>query len=279
MSASETVFPARLHVLLARDARTGVVIRRGPSKTVCTIGWDRETDRFRVGQWLRGRIYERRSDLSPDGRHLVYFAYNGKPDTDTNGSWTAISRAPYLKAVGLWGKGDAWHGGGLFVDDRTVWLNHGYGQTELSKPAGLREAGDNPFPGGRGGECLSVYYPKLLRDGWTHLEHSRLGRWHHLDVFEKSVGAGWVLRKSAHGTTDHPVGTGCYFDRHELVHQSIGQSVCGAGWEWADTDGDRLVWAAWGRLYAGRVRKSGLFGVSVLYDFNPMAFAPLTAPY
>jgi hypothetical protein len=31
-------FSARLHVILARDARTGVVIRRGPSKSVAVIG-------------------------------------------------------------------------------------------------------------------------------------------------------------------------------------------------------------------------------------------------
>ena len=60
-------FPARVHVILARNADYGIIIRRGPSKTVCTIGWDRKRDRFEVGQWMRGRIYERRCDLSPDG--------------------------------------------------------------------------------------------------------------------------------------------------------------------------------------------------------------------
>jgi hypothetical protein len=58
-----SVPPPRLHVLLARDAPVGLVLRRGPSKAVCAIGWDRKRDTFRVGQWLRGRIYERRSDL------------------------------------------------------------------------------------------------------------------------------------------------------------------------------------------------------------------------
>ena len=66
--------PARLHVLLAREAPYAVVIRRGPAKQVCTVGWDRSTDAFTLGQWFKGRIYERRSDLSPDGKHLIYFA-------------------------------------------------------------------------------------------------------------------------------------------------------------------------------------------------------------
>jgi hypothetical protein len=71
-------FPPRLHVLLARDTPYAVILPRGPSKTTCSIGWDRRNDTFTIGQWLRGRIYERRSDLSPDGKHLIYFAMNGR---------------------------------------------------------------------------------------------------------------------------------------------------------------------------------------------------------
>lgn len=61
MTSRTTDVPARLHVLLARDAPSGLVIRRGASRQVAVIGWDRDTDTFALGQWLRGRIYERRS--------------------------------------------------------------------------------------------------------------------------------------------------------------------------------------------------------------------------
>lgn len=111
-------FAARLHVILARNERTGIIIRRGPSKSVCTILWDRKTDKFKLGQWLRGRIYERRSDLSPDGKHFIYFAMNGKWESETKGAWTAISKTPYLKAISLFAKGDCWNGGGLFMTDK-----------------------------------------------------------------------------------------------------------------------------------------------------------------
>ncbi len=120
-------FPARIHVLLAREAPLGLVIRKGPSKSVATILWDRRTDKFTLGQWMRGRIYERRCDLSPDGTRLIYFAMNGKWESKTKGAWTAISRVPYLKAVTLLTKGDCWHGGGLFLGNHTYWLNDGYG--------------------------------------------------------------------------------------------------------------------------------------------------------
>ena len=60
--------PCRLAVFLSRKARVGVILRRGPSKWVQMIHWDRASDAFTPGQWFHGRVYERRCDLSPDGR-------------------------------------------------------------------------------------------------------------------------------------------------------------------------------------------------------------------
>src|SRR5262245_33339602 len=99
-------FPARIHVLLASDAPIGLVIRRGPSKYAATLLWDRRHDNFRLDQWLKGYIYERRSDLSPDGKYFIYFAMNGKWHSEAKGAWTAISYVPYLKALAIFPKGD-----------------------------------------------------------------------------------------------------------------------------------------------------------------------------
>jgi len=85
-------FP-RLSVLLARSAPVGVIFRRGPSKQVLLIRWNLEKDTFETGQWFKGRIYESRCDLSPDGKLLLYFAASQKKPYI---SWTAISRPPYL---------------------------------------------------------------------------------------------------------------------------------------------------------------------------------------
>ncbi len=138
-------FPARVHVLLARDKPTGVVIRRGPSKRVCTLLWDRRSDQFQIGQWLNGKIYERRSDLSPDGKHLIYFAMNGRWHTQAQGSWTAISRAPYLKAIAMCPKGDCWNGGGLFTGKTSYWLNDGLGHSELHNSRGATRSRVSTF--------------------------------------------------------------------------------------------------------------------------------------
>jgi len=127
MSDKSTHPPARLFVLLAREAPVGVILRRGPSQWVQLIRWQTDTDTFEPGQWFRGRIYEHKCDLSPDGRLLVYFAKksgNSFRHPDYGDAWTAISRPPYFTALALWPVWRTWYGGGLFRSNHTVWLNH-----------------------------------------------------------------------------------------------------------------------------------------------------------
>ncbi|WP_165069280.1 hypothetical protein [Paludisphaera rhizosphaerae] len=272
-----TVFPPRIHVLLAREAPLGVVIRRGPSKQVCTLLWDRATDEFQLGQWLHGRIYERRADLSPDGKHLIYFAMNGHWDGEARGSWTAISRAPYLKAVTLLAKGDCWHGGGLFTANGRYWLNDGSGHTPIRDSREVRRDSQYNPRTDFGGECLGVYYVRLLRDGWTLVRREKLGKWKILSVFEKPAPGGWTLRKLAHEEVDHPPGKGCYWDEHQLARPNT--TIASPDWEWADVDRHRLVWASAGKLFAGRLDESGIAQQTELHDFNDMEFEPIEAPY
>ena len=111
----------RLYAILARRAPVAVVFRRGPSNRVLLIKWNTDSDTFEEGQWLKGKIYEGRCEISPDGELLLYFAANWrKPYL----SWTAVSRPPYLTALALWPKGDARGGGGLFVNGTRIGLNH-----------------------------------------------------------------------------------------------------------------------------------------------------------
>ncbi|HXS69351.1 MAG TPA: hypothetical protein VN761_10940 [Candidatus Polarisedimenticolia bacterium] len=266
-------FPARLHVLLARDAKTAVVFRRGPSKSTCSVLWNRKTDEFKTGQWLRGRIYERRSDISPDGKFLIYFAMNGKWESETKGAWTAISKAPWLKALALFGKGDCWHGGGLFTSEKNYWLNDGYGHQTIRNSSSVRR--DEKFRPKEyyGGECLGVYFVRLQRDGWelkTDLSETT--------TFEKPLSHGWRLRKHAHADLGHPPGKGCYWDEHELQADD-GQRIDGSKWEWADVDGKKLVWAEAGCLFRSTIKKSGMGERKLLYDFNEMKFKAIPAPY
>lgn len=275
-------FPARVHPILARKANTAVIIRRGPSKSVCTMLWDRTRDDFKLGQWLRGRIYERRCDLSPDGRHFIYLAMNGKWDGPVKGSWTAISRAPYLKALALWPSGDCWNGGGLFLSDSVFWRNANPYQDEMDVVGRLRKLTEDPnlpFHESYGGECPGVYYIRLQRDGWTLQRHEVRSADDHVAVFEKAFPSGWVLAKSAHASINHTAGRGCYYDTHRLLHRESGTVVDHPEWEWAELDRKRLVWVTKGVLHAAKIHGKGLGDVKVLHDFNDMEFEAIEAPY
>jgi len=272
-------FPARLHVLLARDGNDAVIFRRGPSRAVCTVRWDRRKDTFAVGQWLKGRIYERRSDLSPDGKYLIYFAMNGKWSSETGGSWTAVSRAPYLKALVLFGKGDCWNGGGLFTSKRRFWLNDGYGHSEMTRNTAVSRDLEFQPDEYYGGECTGVYYVRLQRDGWELKERggARLDGW---TIFEKTLPKGWVLRKIAHEQVGAPPGKSCYWDEHELEHLRSGKKHKFEEWEWAELDGKQVVYAAGGKLFRVSLTRGDEIGPSVeLYDFNDMDFVEIVAPY
>jgi len=156
----------RIYGHIARDGRSAVLLRRGPTRQVQLIRWWLGSDTFEPGQWLKGRIYERRCDLSPDGALLCYFAQNfGRAP----GSWTAISRPPYLTALAMWAKGDCWGGGGLFQSRSHVRLTHRpggefrlYPGYRLAKTFRVEPLGDHSG----WGENDPIERIRLLRDGW-----------------------------------------------------------------------------------------------------------------
>lgn len=260
-----------------------VIVRRGPAHTAATFGWDRRTDQIQLGQWLRARLFERRSDLSDDGRYLIYFARNGHWQGEALGAWTAISFAPYLKALTLWPKGDCWQGGGLFTRQGTFWLNgchaaplvKGKPPRQGKRKAPLLEQTE-AFPGVAhyNAECLGVYFNRLQRDGWQLGEISSK-----LAVFDKPFDQNWTLRKYAFTEIHRDPGRGVYYDEHELRHQRSGETVALPDWEWAEVDGRRLVWASGGRLWVGWPGERLFEEAILLKDFNDMPFTAVAAPY
>ncbi len=195
------------------------------------------------------------------------------------GSWTAISRAPYLRALSLFPKGNCWHGGGLFNSSKEYWINDGCGHEVQRDDARLKRSDDYPWHESYGGECQGVYFIRLQRDGWV-MKYSALDREGvHVTLFEKHISGHWRLRKFAHATIHRTPGRGVYYDTHELFNARTEKSLALERWEWADLDGERLVWAAKGVLHAGEVGAAGLRNERVLHDFNAMQFQALAAPY
>lgn len=332
MSKVTKVVPPRLHVLLRK--KTAVVILRGRGKSAATFGWNLKDDSFALGQWFRGRIYALRCDLSPDGKHLIYFAakywrndavfqrkqaalkekFNTEdlwriPDglrrqaeekieathgkefeklhnsLDFNApTWTAISRAPYLKAIDLWWNGSGWNGGGAFLSDREVWLNH---PTFMFEPPVL-ESGNfsvthDPIPelgyGNTRGECPPIYFAKLVRDGWV-LKDDFGYRLHCNALFEKRLPDSRILQKRFFSGLDNTPGRSVYWDEHCVVDETGTQILGGSAWEWADFDAPRkrILFARNGCLWALPLKELDHPPV-LLKDFNSAEFEPVVAPY
>jgi hypothetical protein len=236
------------------ESPRAVVIRRGPASVHCTIGWELDGDRFAVGQWCKHKLYPRRSDISPDGVWLVYFALNGRWTSETRGAWTGLSRAPYLKAVKMWPQGDTWDGGGVFFRARS------------QLPDGLGAMWDSMEPVGRTGRlalgALASYEARLERDGWSR----RVRRGYFKDAHPS-----WSLRKVVRGEAHE----------HHEIHRTDGTVAELPAWEWADIDAARarVVWAEAGTVRAAPIRAGGPGKPRVLFDAAPMRFEALAAPY
>jgi hypothetical protein len=276
---------ARLYVLMARSAPVAVIFRRGPSKQVLLIKWYLEEDTFEYGQWLKGRIYERRCDLSPEGDMLLYFAASWRKPYQ---SWTAISRPPFLTALALWPKGDGWGGGGHFISRAKLALNHRDREMalapgfEVPKRLTVCQFGDRPG----WGEDDPIWSARLLRDGWklTHWPEKTKDEYGAKVWIEYAPPITWQkphpmqpkrysLQMSILGLKERD--GSWYLIEYDVISkegttQSIGRS------EWADwaPNGD-LLFAQSGCLYRLRCVKGVLGPIEtseVIADFSDLAF-------
>ena len=93
----------RLFVYLARDAPMAVVLSRGPTDWAQLSLWHTDTDTLEHGQWIKGRVYERRSDVSSDGSLFCGFVrQSGGREDNRADTWIAVSRPPYFSALAVW---------------------------------------------------------------------------------------------------------------------------------------------------------------------------------
>jgi hypothetical protein len=308
--------PCRLHFLLAREALTGVLFRRGPSRWVRLIQWNVAADTFEPGQWFKGRIYEKRCDLSPDGTKLIYFAqkvnYRTLNDPAYSYAWTAISRPPYLTALALWRKGDCWNGGGLFETNSRVWLNHASGQSAHPdhQPNGL-EVVDKIE---QQGEDDTVLDNRLSRDGWKLVQPWQ-GRFHESpfaraqrELMARGLSFDEMLAESlrlklyeldtdSRYITDLPEvrerrsPDGRFSLRMEMVIRGFtavydfaveatgGDITPIEGAEWADWDQrGRLAFVRRGKVFAAQPGRGGEWQQQELADFNAQEPVALESP-
>jgi hypothetical protein len=116
--------------------------------------------------------------------------------------------------------------------------------------------------------------------GWKYLGKQGPGWLNEFAVFERPAPSGWTLRKRAFETLPNATqGRGCYYDEHALINLKTGETIERPEWEWAEVDGERIVWAEKGKLFASQLDISGIAAPTVLKDFNAMLFEAIEAPY
>ena len=283
----------RLYCILAREAPVAVVFRRGPTKQVLLVKWRTDTDEFQEGQWLKARIYERRCDLSPSGKRLIYFAANYKKPYF---SWTAVSRPPFLTALSLWPKGDGWGGGGLFAEENTILLNHRAQEMRLAKDFSLpRHVRIRPFGDGPGrGEDSPIMDARMSRDGWRILQEGKAFRrgsrasvsieFNPPYIWAKphpASEARYELQMQFHGL--HEREGPWYIIEYILADRTNGSTISLGRIDWADwcQSGD-LLFAKEGQLFRTRCSVDGaldeLATAKVLIDLTDRTFKEVACP-
>lgn len=270
----------RLSVFLAADAPKGVILRRGPSEWVQLILWDTATDTFTTGQWFKGRIYDEKCDLSPDGSKFIYFAAKhgkyGKTKDGYTPTWTAISRPPYFTALALWpDNSGTWGGGGYFRDNRTVCqFSCSEAHPNHQPPTWFRVNTDH---------CTSdtPRFWRMLHSGWTdHIQipetkKKRKGYGYPLDYLDPTDVYQRDSTDGAYTLTMEYIGyqfAQVYGDPRIMMywvqHKKDGAEFVVSD-TWADWDHrGRLVYVEEGKLLTAQLGDQSLTP-QVLRDFNP----------
>jgi hypothetical protein len=109
--------PPRIYCIPAAEAPVVAVFRRGPTNWSHVGRWNLAERRYEPGAWLRGRIFPRRSDLSPDGRLLCYFAHKPTATWELGEAYVALSKPPWLTALHAFGTCGTWTRGYYFTKD------------------------------------------------------------------------------------------------------------------------------------------------------------------
>jgi hypothetical protein len=277
----------RLYAILARRRPVAIVFRRGPSKQVLLIKWNTAKHEIQIGQWLKGRIYERRCDLSPSGERLIYFAAKYK---EPNYSWTAISRPPFLTALAMWNKGDGWGGGGLFTAENSVALNHRAGEDVLADGYSLpKKFLVTPFGNHSGrGEDDPIWSARMIRDGWTlkspgEIKKNKFGSKLEYEFVENQVltkrWGRWSLEMRMIGMIER---NGPWYVLEHRIVDAAGIAVADLGRsDWADWSlSGEILLARLGKLYRVAVdhKKKGPSDPIEVADLRAMHFEAIESP-
>ena len=246
----------RVHILTAMESSKSLIIRRGPSKKMCTILWDRVKNTFHAGDCIV-RIEERLSDISPDGNYFYYLGWTQK------GAWSAIAHTDSLRNMVFYRESG--------YRDKDVPSSHPpyvyelykyfmkirpYGKSNPNNIFPRFDTIDRKFKKEDWDICniTAVYYRRLIRDGWSIIfhegEHEDKYSCNYATHFEKKLEGDWFVNKIAHDVHPAPCATnGGHWDTHQIVDKLNGIVYDFPNWDWAEKDETYLYWTQKGLLY------------------------------
>jgi hypothetical protein len=235
-------YRSRIHLLVARNAPTLVILQRKRAKLFHVVTVDADKRRVEEGSWFRGKLYALRCDVSFDGKHMVYLAMGTKGNT-----WNGVCRLPWLSTLTEAENLGSWFGGGYFVDKKVLRTN-GWGSADFNPP---KRSGApftlEPYRSRYGGEDLGVVYERLQRDGFARLGENWgtqqvLGTRKYQVAYEGDDGWGRqpsrrhpLLKVRYAGYLEHGYTFAFWFDEHPGL-------LDGASWANWDCNGD--LWVA-----------------------------------
>ncbi len=167
------IVPPRIYCIPATKAPIVAVFRRGPTAWSHVGRWDLAARRYEPGAWLGGRIFPRRSDLSPDGRFLCYFAHKPSATWEHGEAYVALSKLPWLTALHAFGTCGTWTRGYYFTGDKEC---ENPENTKLPIPYGLCSIPVVQFANERrrGWEEATDSPPRDSTDIWDERRNARI---------------------------------------------------------------------------------------------------------
>ena len=214
------------------------VFRRGPSDWSHLGRWDLAHSRYEPGAWLRGRLFPRRSDLSPDGRFLAYFAHKAGATWEHGEACVALSKLPWLAALHAFGTCGTW--------------TRGYSFTEEGRGGEPEDAEKPPIPYGlcpipivqfanerrNGWEEAPDSPPRDPADPWDQRRHARMRK--------RQPGGRRLLCVESLGWAGGEFGADQAVDGLRVLYslESAGELACLDDVQWADWDRDGLLLVA-----------------------------------
>ncbi|MEP6988386.1 MAG: hypothetical protein ABI970_22470 [Chloroflexota bacterium] len=278
--------PARLFVLLAREAPVGVILRRGPKDWVQMIKWHTDTDKFEAGQWLRGEVSEYSGDLSPDGKLLLYDFFHKrlanalemqKLKTDKILGYLAVSKPPYFTALALWEYMAI--PDGQFINNSTIRF-YDYRGWHPTRTVPQLNIDIQPYEG----DPIYQWVPNkdifMVNQGWQTVQIGKyaMGKFDPPYIWSKSS-VDFVLNTSyaLYESGQKQGGSHNQFTYSISMDEGKTQTVL-KGVNWADFDQQgRLVLAKHGKLFSGAF-DNGDLKLTELADFNANKPDPQPAP-